>query len=223
MPAMNTPRIIVFSRTTGYRHDSIPDGIAALRALGGAHGFEVTATEDPAAFAAGLPGCRVAVFLSTSGTVLDEAGRAALRAHLAAGGGFAGVHAAAATEYDWPWYGELIGARFARHPELQPGTVRVADHGHPATAHLGERWELTDEWYDFEDNPRGAVRVLATADESSYRDGRMGGDHPLVWCHENTGGRSFFTALGHTAECYADPVFRAHLAGGVLWAAGHGA
>lgn len=214
-----SPRILVFTRTTGYRHDSIPAGVEALRDLGAAHGWTVAATEDPAELAAGLGGCRAVVFLSTSGEVLGDAERAALRGYLADGGAFLGVHAAACTEYDWPWYGDLVGARFDGHPEIQPGVVVVEDRTHPATAHLPARWARTDEWYDFRASPRGAVTVLASADESSYRGGTMGADHPLVWCHENTGGRSFYTALGHGADHYGDPVFRRHLLGGLSWAA----
>jgi type 1 glutamine amidotransferase len=218
---MSPPRIPVFTRTTGYRHESIPDGVAAFRELGAAHGFSVAATEDPAELAAWLPGSPAVVFLSTSGEVLDENSRQALRAHLAAGGGYLGVHGAACTEYDWPWYGEdVVGAVFDGHPALQPGVVSVEDRDHPATAHLGERWDFTDEWYNFTFNPRGRVRVLATADETTYDGGRMGEDHPLVWCHERAGGRAFYTALGHTTESYADDVFRRHLLGGLSWAAG---
>ncbi len=218
---MSTPTIAVFTRTTGYRHESIPRGVDAFRELGAEHGFDVLATEDPEKLAAALPDCAAVVFLSTSGEVLTDQSRTALRRYLADGGAFVGVHAAACTEYQWPWYGEsLVGAVFDGHPALQPGVVAVEDHDHPATAHLGGRWEFTDEWYNFTANPRGRVRVLASADESSYAGGRMGADHPLVWCHENAGGRSFYTALGHTDESYADPAFRAHLLGGLRWAAG---
>jgi type 1 glutamine amidotransferase len=214
--------VLVFSRTTGYRHESIPDAVRAVRELGAEHGWEVRATEDPAEFVAGLDGCSAVVFLSTSGDVLTPEGRAALTAFRAAGGGFAGVHAAACTEEGWPGFRDLLGARFTRHPELQPGTVLVEDRGHPATAHLPAEWRLTDEWYDFDASPRGAVRVLASADESSYEGGGMGADHPLVWCREGgaAGGRVFYTALGHTAAIWSDPVFRAHVAGGVAWARG---
>jgi len=218
---MSSARILVFTRTTGYRHDSIPHGIDAFRALGAEHGLAVTATEDPDALAAALAGdgCRAVVFLSTSGEVLTPGGREALRSYVSGGGAFVGVHAAATTEYDWPWYGELLGARFERHPALQPGVAVVEDHDHPATGHLGATWPFTDEWYDFRSSPRGRVRVLVSADEATYEGGGMGEDHPLVWCHENTGGRTFYTALGHTAESYADPVFRRHLLGGLAWAA----
>lgn len=210
-----TVRLLLHTRTTGYRHDSIPAGIAAVRALG----FEVDATEDPAVLEGPLDGYAAVVFLSTSGEVLTPAGRERLKAYVESGGGFVGVHAAACTEYDWPYYGELLGARFDRHPEYQPGKVVVEDRTHPATRHLPAVWEFTDEWYDFRTNPRAAVRVLASADESSYEGGGMGADHPLVWCREQGEGRVFYTALGHAAEAYDDPDFRAHLLGGITWAA----
>jgi uncharacterized protein len=215
MPPTAVPTILVYTRTTDYRHASIPDGVTAFRELGAEHGFAVDATEQPEVFEDGLGPYRAVVFLSTSGNVLTSRGRSGLRAHCAAGGGFMGVHAAACTEYDWPFYGELLGARFARHPALQPGTVTVEDHGHPATRHLGATWDFTDEWYDFRANPRGTVRVLARADESTYEGGGMGADHPLVWAHEYGGAQVFYTALGHTPEAYRDTAFRTHLLGGL--------
>ncbi|MEV6021924.1 ThuA domain-containing protein [Streptomyces sp. NPDC052036] len=212
-------RVLVYTRATGYRHDSVPDAVAAVRALGAAHGFDVEEGADPALFEASLDGYAAVVFLSTSGEVLTPEGRARLAAYVEGGGGFAGVHAAACTEEDWPYYGELLGARFARHPQYQPGRALIEDRCHPATAHLPAVWEFTDEWYDFRSSPRGSVRVLASADESSYEGGGMGKDHPLVWCREQGAGRVFYTALGHATEAYADPVFRAHLLGGIRWAA----
>ncbi|MFE2067725.1 ThuA domain-containing protein [Streptomyces sp. NPDC059467] len=211
-----TLRLLLHTRTTGYRHDSIPDGIAAVREFAG---FEVDATEDPAALEQPLDGYAAVVFLSTSGEILTPAGRARLAAYVEAGGGFAGVHAAADTEYAWPYYGELLGARFDRHPRYQPGKALVEDHGHPATRQLPAVWDFTDEWYDFRDNPRGRVRVLLRADETSYDGGGMGDDHPLAWCREQGVGRVFYTALGHAREAYRDPGFLAHLYGGIGWAA----
>lgn len=210
--------VLVFSRTTGFRHDSIPTGIAALAALGAEHDFTVRSTEDPAEFHR-LSAYQVVVFLSTSGDVFDDAQRAAFEAYIRAGGGFVGVHSASTTEYDWPFFGELVGAYFDQHPHVQEGAVTVVDADHPATAHLPARWVRTDEWYDFRSNVRGRARVLLTLDESSYTGGRMGEDHPFAWCHETLGGRSFYTAGGHTDESYADPDFRAHLLGGIRWAA----
>jgi type 1 glutamine amidotransferase len=215
-------RLLIYSRTTAYRHESIPAGVAALRELAAGSGCSADATEDPAAFEGDLSGYAAIVFLSTSGDVLTPAGRSALREHRVAGGGFMGVHAAACTEYDWPYYGELLGARFARHPDYQPGRLTVEDRTHPATQHLPATWEFTDEWYDFRASPRGTAHVLASADETSYEGGGMGEDHPLVWCHEHGGGRMFYTALGHAEEAYADPDFRAHLRGGLRYVTGIG-
>jgi type 1 glutamine amidotransferase len=211
-------RVLVFSRTTGFRHASIPAGIAAVRELGAADGFTVTATEDPAAVTpAGLAGYRAVVFLSTTGDVLDPAGRAALEAYVRGGGGFVGVHSAADTEYGWPFYGELVGARFASHPAVQPVTVRFRPGA--LTAGLPATWRVTDEPYNFRGRPAG-VRVLATLDESTYSGGTMGADHPIAWTSEVGRGRSFYTGLGHPDAIYADPVFRRLLAAGIRYAAG---
>lgn len=210
------PRLLVYTRTTAYRHDSIPAAVAAVRTLGD---FHVDHGEDPAALEEPLDRYAAVVFLSTSGEVLTPAGRERLSGYVESGGGFVGVHAAACTEYEWPYYGELLGARFDRHPEYQPGKAVVEDRDHPATRHLPAVWEFTDEWYDFRANPRGSARILVRADESSYHGGGMGDDHPLVWCREQGAGRVFYTALGHAAEAYDDTGFRAHLLGGIEWAA----
>ncbi|MET9436494.1 ThuA domain-containing protein [Streptomyces sp. NPDC006551] len=217
---MPTPDVLVYTRTAGYRHDSIPAGSAALAELARAAGFAAHTTEDPSVFTpVRLERCAAVVFLSTTGSVLTPEARTAFETYLRGGGGFLAIHAAANAEPDWPFYGDLLGTRFDGHPEIQPGVVCAETHDHPATAALPARWAWTDEWYNFTSNPRGAgVRVLATADESTYRGGTLGGDHPLVWCREVGRGRVFFTALGHAAEAYEDDTFRAHLSGALTWA-----
>ncbi|MFE1009682.1 ThuA domain-containing protein [Streptomyces sp. NPDC058794] len=213
--------VLVFSRTAGFRHSSIDDGIAALRDLGAANNFTVDATEDPGAFTTGnLAQYEAVVFLSTTGDVLGDAQQTAFESYINAGGGYVGVHAAADTEYDWPFYEGLAGALFHSHPAIQPATVEVEDRAHDATAHLGGTWQRTDEWYNYRSNPRTTAHVLASLDESSYSGGNMNGDHPIAWCKEYEGGRAFYTGGGHTDESYADPAFRRHLLGGVRWAAG---
>jgi type 1 glutamine amidotransferase len=215
--------VLVFTRTAGFRHDSIPAGVRALRELGAGNGFTVTDTAEATAFTAGnLDRYAAVVFLNTTGDVLDAAQQAAFEAYVRGGGGYVGVHAAADTEYGWPFYAELVGAYFARHPRVQRADVRVVDPGHPATAHLPATWTRTDEWYDYRAPPRGA-RVLATLDESSYAGGGMGADHPHAWCRAYAGGRSFYTGGGHTAQAYAEPLFRDHLLGAVRYAAGRAA
>jgi type 1 glutamine amidotransferase len=214
-------RILVFSRTTGFRHDSIPDAIAAVRRIAGESGLSMDATEDPSTFTdANLASYRAVVFLLTTGDVLEDLEQAAFERWVRAGGGWAGVHSASDTEYDWPFYGELVGGYFAGHPAVQPATIRVEDRAHPATSPLQETWSRTDEWYDFRANPRGSVHVLATLDERTYSGGSMGADHPIAWCREIGPARAFYTAGGHTRESYAEPLFLAHLAGGIRWAAG---
>jgi type 1 glutamine amidotransferase len=223
-PAKELPRVLVFSKTAGFRHDSIPDGIAALREIGAGDGnepaiFAIDATEDAAAFTGeNLKKYACIVFLSTTGNVLDESQQAAFEGYIKGGGGYAGIHAASDTEFDWPWYGKLVGAYFVTHPEIQPATIFVENRTHPSTRHLGDLWQRTDEWYVFDRNPRPRVRVLLSLDESSYKGGGMGGDHPIAWCHEFDGGRAWYTGGGHTSASFGEPKFREHLKGGILWA-----
>ncbi|SDW73934.1 PKD domain-containing protein [Amycolatopsis xylanica] len=215
--------VLVFSKTSGFRHDSIPAGVAAIRELGAANGFAVDATEDASAFTdANLAKYRAVVWLSTTGDVLDGTQQAAFERYIEAGGGYAGVHAAADTEYDWAWYGRLVGAYFTSHPAEQQATVKVEDPAHPSTAGLPSRWSRFDELYNFRTNPRGTVHVLASLDETSYAPGpgAMGADHPTAWCQNFDGGRAWYTGGGHSAEAFADPRFRAHLLGGIQTAAG---
>ena len=214
-------QVLVFSKTAGFRHDSIPAGVAAIRSLGRANGFSVRATEDAKTFTPKrLRRFDAVVFLSTSGDVLTPRQQRAFRSYIRHGGGWVGIHSAADTEYEWPFYGRLLGAYFQSHPAIQPATIDVVDRTHPSTRSLPARWTRTDEWYDFRSNPRGAVHVLATLDESSYSGGTMGSDHPIAWCHPFKAGRSWYTAGGHTSESYSEPLFRRHLLGGILWAAG---
>ena len=215
--------VLVFSKTAGFRHGSIPDGIAAIERLGAENGFSVTATEDAAAFNdADLAAYEAVVWLSTTGDVLDEGQQAAFERYIQGGGGYVGVHAASDTEYDWPWYGRLVGAYFAGHPAQQTATVKVHGHNTPATDDLPKRWTRWDEWYSFRDRPAESVRVLADLDEKSYDPApyAMGDPHPIAWCHRFDGGRAFYTGMGHTTESFTEPEFLSHVLGGIRMAAG---
>lgn len=214
-------RVLVFTRTAGFRHDSIPDGVAAIRALGAQYGFGVDHSEDPSLFTdVRLALYRAVVFLSTSGHVLEADQQAAFERYIRNGGGFVGIHAASDTEYDWPWYGALVGAYFSAHPAVQTATLHVEDGTHPSTVALPDPWVRTDEWYGFRTNPRDAgVHVLLTLDETSYTGGAMGADHPIAWYHPHDGGRAWYTAGGHTSESFTEPLFVAHLLGGIQYAA----
>jgi type 1 glutamine amidotransferase len=218
-------RVLVFSRTLSYRHDSIGPGTDAIRLLGMQNGFEVDASEDAATFAdATLGDYDVVIFLSTTADVLNDEQQSAFQRYVQGGGGWVGVHAASDTEYDWPWYGQLLGndAWFLMHPVIQGAQLDVEQAEHASTEHLPARFALVDEWYNFRANPRGAVTVLLRLDESSYVPGvgAMGSDHPISWYHEFDGGRAWYTAIGHRSELYTDPLYTQHLLGGIRWAAG---
>ncbi len=213
--------VLVFSKTSGFRHSSIPTGVAALKTLGTEHGFEVDTTEDAAVFTdATLARYRVVLFLNTTGAILNAEQKDAFQRYTRAGGGFVGVHSASDSEYGWAWYGRLVGAYFKSHPQIQQATISIEDREHPSTRSLPQSWLRSDEWYNFRSNPRHTVHVLATLDESSYSGGTMGADHPIAWCQDFDGGRSWYTALGHTEDSYAEPLFLRHLLGGIRSAAG---
>jgi len=212
--------VLIFHRTEGFRHTSIEAGIEAISALGEENGFTVTATEDPGVFSdSTLSPHEVVVFLSTTGDVLDTDQEQAMERFVAAGGGFVGVHAAADTEYEWAWYGELVGAYFEDHPEPQQATLEVVSAGHPVIEAMPSVFERFDEWYNFRAMPGEGVTILVTVDETTYQGGKMGEPHPISWAHETLGGRSFYTAMGHTDESFAEPLMLTHLVNGILWAA----
>lgn len=214
-------RALLFTRTEAFRHTSIDEAVQAFDEMAATNNFAVETTEDPAAFTdANLARFDVVVFLLTTGDVLGPAGQKAFRRYIESGGAYMGVHSASDTEYDWPFYGRLVGAYFESHARFRPGRVLVPDRVHPSTADLPLRWGRTDEWYNFATNPRGKVHVLATVDETSYEGKKMGPDHPISWCRTLGGSRSWYTGLGHTDASYTEPEFRSHLLGGIRWAAG---
>ncbi len=222
----NTPeetRVLVFSKTTVFRHESIGKGIEALRKLGEKHHFVVDTTENATQFnEENLQRYKAVIFLSTTGDVLNQEQQNDLERFIQAGGGYVGIHAAADTEYDWPWYGNLVGAYFESHPNnpnVKQGTFYTVDKNHMASDSLPDRFERTDEFYSFKKiNPD--IKVLVKIDEKTYTGGTNGDDHPMAWYHEYDGGRAFYTAMGHTNEAYDDQVFLRHLWGGINYVLG---
>lgn len=239
-------RVVVFTRTVGYRHNSIPTAIATISQLGAAHGFEVVATEDPAFFtSARLRDFTAVVFANTVGNVLVPQAREAIEEFVTGGGGWVGVHSAADTEYDWDFYTDLLsGGRFLSHPLLnQPGCIVRESGSHLATAHLPERWLIPfEEFYSFKANVRGTAQVLLSIDEKTFLQdpnttllpsptppytfqrpvsGKMG-DHPMSWQRPIGAGLSWYTALGHERSLYNNAQYRQHLLGGLLTATRHG-
>ncbi|MFO7846152.1 MAG: ThuA domain-containing protein [Balneolaceae bacterium] len=214
-------QMLVFSKTDGFRHQSIEAGQEALQKLGEENGVGVTVTEDASMFTdENLSGYDAVIFLNTTMTVFNGEQRDAFQAYIQNGGGYAGIHSAADTEYDWPWYGELVGAYFDNHPPGTPNAnVLLVDSNHPSTEMLPETWNRDDEWYnyqEFEDH----INVLLELDTDSYEGSDHPDNHPIAWYHEFDGGRSFYTGLGHTEESFSDDQFLAHLWGGIQYAMG---
>ena len=216
------PKVLVFSKTMGFKHASIPNGLAAIQKLGAENNFEVDTTKNAALFEDDiLKQYSAIVFLSTTGNVLDHKQEAAFERYLQAGGGYVGIHAATDTEYDWNWYGKLVGGYFQSHPSGTPeADFVIRDKNFAATSFFTDSiWHRTDEMYNFKKlNPD--VKVVMTIDESTYEGGENGEYHPMSWYHEYDGGRAFYTALGHTEESYTDELYLKHLLGGVQYAIG---
>jgi type 1 glutamine amidotransferase len=228
---------LIFSRTAAFRHtECIPQGTVAIAQMALRKRFHVDATENPAAFTdENLAKYDVVIFLCTTGDVLNATQQAAFERFIRAGGGYAGIHSASDTEYDWAWYGGLVGAYFRDHPgvpgvnaQFQVATMNVEDRRSAATRHLGRTWTREEEWYNFRTNPRDTVHVLLSVDESTYDPRGYSvpggsppmGDHPISWCQPYDGGRSFYTALGHKGVYWTEPLLLRHVLGGIEMAAG---
>jgi type 1 glutamine amidotransferase len=214
-------KILVFSKTAGYRHtSSIQAGKKYIMELGQKNKFGVDTTENADAFTAeNLKQYAAVIFLCTTGNVLDEQQQQAFKQFIQGGGGYLGLHSASDTEYDWPWFGELTGAYFKNHPRQQEAVFNVVDTTHIATAHLPKVWKRFDELYNFKWIGTD-LHILITIDETSYTGGGNGEYHPMAWYHDFDGGRSFFTALGHDNKSWEDPLYLQHVLGGIRYAMG---
>ena len=219
--AAETPRVWVFSDTVGPRHASIPAGLDAVESIGRERGLAIERVGALRFEADALDGVAAVVWLNASGNVLGTRQRAAFRRFVEGGGGFVGVHAAAAAETDWPWFGELLGgdARFREHPPVQPIELRVRTPDHVSVRHLPPVFSFTDEWYVFTRHPGPGVQRLLELDPRGLSGRTMRPNHPVAWFHQVGKGRAWYTALGHRSETFEDPRFRAHLGGGMLWSA----
>lgn len=211
-------RILVFYKTAAYKHLSIPTGITAITKLGKENKFQVDTSSNSTVFdLKNLKNYHAVVFLSTSGDMLDDYQQSQFEQYIRSGGGFVGIHGASAGEYEWPWYGKLVGAVFDGHPVQQNATFKVIDKKHPSTRNFPSEWNMKEELYNFKNiNPN--IKVLLTVDESSYKGGTNGSFHPMAWYHEFDGGRSFYTALGHADDKYSNPLFLKHILEGIRYA-----
>ncbi len=211
-------RVLVFTKTEGFRHTSISAGIELLEDLATEMDFLLDKTEAATEFTNdGLARYDLVIFLSTTGNILNASQEQAFEGFMRNGGSFMGIHAAADTEYAWAWYGNMLGAYFESHPEVQQALIEVTQPSHPATQHLTTEWIHRDEWYNFRDVKVNAQEVLLQLDEDSYQGGTMGAFHPIAWTREFEGGKVFYTGLGHTTEAYSNENFRKHIAGGITY------
>ncbi|KQM82941.1 ThuA domain-containing protein [Agromyces sp. Leaf222] len=243
-------QVLVVGETLGFRHSHIDDTTLAIIALGEEHGFGVdvwdppqgnspgqpalTLTSSPFTTAADLSKYETIIFASPVDAtnnldpnrprLLNDTELGAFQGYIRGGGGYVGLHAATDSMHTVPWYSELTGgsARFRNHPAQQTATMRVESPGHPSTTMLPAAWQRFDEWYNFTTNPRDDVHVLITLDESTYNpgNGAMGADHPIAWCQNFEGGRSWYEGAGHTDVSWSDPLFLEHILGGIEWTAG---
>src|SRR5699024_6185873 len=215
------PKVLVFSKTAEFHHESIAAGNTALIKLGQEHGFLVDTTTDASQFnEENLAQYAAVVFLNTTGDLLNHLQEADFERYIQGGGGFVGIHAAADAEYDWGWYGRLVGAYFKSHPHVQEASLNVLDKQHPSTKGLPDTWKHTDEWYDYY-NISKDINLLISIDESSYEGSDQEGDvHPMAWYQDFDGGRAFYTGLGHQEENFTDSLFMKHLLGGIEYAMG---
>ena len=211
-------RMLIFTKTAGYRHESIEVGTEIFRELARKQGVETDHTEDAAAFnAERLSQYQIIAFLNTTGDVLNETQQSVFEAYIRGGGHFYGIHSAADTEHDWPFYGELVGGYFKNHPldpNIRRGKIEVLVRDHPSTRMLDSTWVRQEEWYNYTHFGQH-LHPLLNLDENSYEGGENGAYHPIAWQHEKWGGKAFYTGGGHLADAFREPLFQQHLAGGL--------
>jgi type 1 glutamine amidotransferase len=218
----------VFSKTAGWHHESILEGVTAVRELGKQHHFEVFWSEDPKRIFTDeiIAKHKVVIFLNTTGDALNDEQQAVFERFIRRGGGYVGVHSAADTEYQWPWYTKMLGHMFRVHPAIQTAMVNVENRDFPGMERFASRFLTTEEWYEYDASRSPGLKYLLSVDESTYeptaqrrKEAATFPLHPISWYHLYDGGRAFYTGLGHLPATYSDQQFLHHLYGGIYWAA----
>ncbi len=222
-------KVLLFTKTDGFHHESIHEGVTAIRQLANRNNFTVDWQENASVFNdKALENYSVVIFLNTTGNILNEEQQAAFEKFIKAGKGFVGIHSASDTEYEWPWYTKMVGMMFKIHPQQQTAYLKVEDNNFPGMERFPKKLLWTDEFYEFGPRKADDLHFLISVDEKTYapyakwgdNEGKgMGVFHPISWYHKYEGGRSFYTALGHIPLTYSDPIFLDHLYGGIYWAA----
>jgi len=229
-------KALVFTKTAGFHHEAVNEGVDALRWLAKRNDFSLDWQEDANRVFndRALANYDVVIFLMTTEDILNDDQQEAFKRYIQSGKGFVGIHTASDTEYGWPWYNQLVGRMFHIHPDRQSALIKVEDRNFPGMQSMPDTRWWTDEWYEFGEEKADNLNYLMTVDETTYdvearwaaQPGReekiaqgMNGFHPIAWYHEFDGGRAFYTARGHMAETYKDQVFLEHIYGGIFWGA----
>ena len=221
-------KALLFTKTDGFHHESIQEGVTAMRTLASRNNFTIDWQENATVFNdKALENYSVVIFLNTTGNILNEEQQAAFEKFIKAGKGYVGVHSASDTEYDWAWYTKLVGMMFKIHPQQQTAYLKLEDGNFPGMERFPKKLLWTDEWYEYSDRKADDLHILLSVDEKTYdpyakwgeREGKGMGFHPIAWYHKYDGGRSFYTGLGHIPLTFSDPIFLDHLYGGIYWAA----
>ena len=214
----NSFSVLVISETKGWVHDSIESGIDLIENIGDKNNFNVYHSDNSKVITSeNLKEFNSIIFLNTTGDILTKNEQNVMEQFIKNGKGYVGVHSASDTEYEWQWYGDLVGAYFRNHSDVVDGKIFTVDNAHKITEHLNPEWNIEDEWYNF-DYISDNINVLLKLDETSYEGGEHPDYHPITWYHKYDGGRSFYTALGHTKEVFKDERFIKLLEKGILYA-----
>ena len=232
LPRRAFGRILFLTHSAGYVHSVVNrngkesahaerEFAAALKGT-----FEVDSTQDCGAItAANLAKYQAVAFYTTGELPIPAENQRALFDYVKNGGGFIGFHCASDTFYKVPEYIDMVGGTFDNHPWHQKVTVKVENDAHPATAHLGASFEITDELYQFRNWDRKKLHVLLSLDPASVDLAAKGvnrkdKDFAVAWCKSWGRGRVFYSSLGHREEVWSDERFQKHVLGGARWAAG---
>jgi uncharacterized protein len=222
-------KVLLFSKTDGYHHESINEGVTAIKQLAVRHNFTVDWQENATVFNdKNLEKYQAVIFLNTTGNIMNAEQKAAFEKFIKSGKGYVGIHSASDTEYDWAWYTKMVGNTFKIHPQQQTAYLKVEDYNFPGMDRFPKRMLWTDEWYEFSQPAKATdLKFLLSVDEKSYdpnvkwgtNEGKPMGFHPISWYHPYDGGRAFYTALGHIPLTFSDQTFLDHIYGGIYWAA----
>ena len=206
--------VLLFTKTNGFHHTSVNEGVTAIRELAVRHHFTVDWHEDASIFNdEKLKNYQAVIFLLTTGDILNDEQQAAMERFIRSGKGFVGIHSASDTEYDWDWYTKMVGRTFHIHPEIQTAELTVTNRKFPGLERMPDRFLWTDEWYEFGAERIKGLNYILTVDEQTFnpkvawgekKSEGMGKFHPIAWYHDYDGGRAFYTALGHLPATYSD-------------------